>query len=145
MYQVSGNTFEIINNELEQKPLYKLIQLYSNEADLIMMNLPDIEADGQKIYVESTNSLMDVMGTTLIIKASSSFIEEDYQQSKLGEIYKDKVEIKEHISYNDLQIKKTSIYELDKLMLELDENLNQYSKLQCNQYLYEYEVEPDYL
>ena len=120
-------SYEIINNEIEQKPFYKLIQLYSNDADLIMMNLPDITNGNEGKYVESTNSLMDIMGTTLIIKASSSFVEEDYQHSKLGETYKETIEIKEHISYNDLQIKKTSIYELDKLMLELDEKLNQYS------------------
>ena len=120
-------SFEIIENELEQKPLYKLIQLYSHEADLIMMNLPEINNHSEKEYVESTNSLMDVMGTTLILKASSSFIEEDYQHSKLGEVYKEAVELKEYVSYNDLQIKKTSIYDLDKLMLELDEKLNQYS------------------
>ena len=120
-------SFDIINNEIEQKELYKLIQLYSDEADLIMMTLPEILSGNESSYVDTTNSLMDVMGTTLILKASSSFKSEDDQLSKLGEFYNQQIQKKEYVSYNDLQVKKTSVYELDKLFLSLEDQLNEAS------------------
>ena len=120
-------TVEMINNEIEQKSLYKLIQLYSNEADLIMMNLPEISKGIEKQYVESTSSLMDIIGTTLIVRSSSSFKEEDLKTTNFSALYKEEINADSNISYNDLKIEKTSVFELDSLMIEVDQRMNEFT------------------
>ena len=117
---------EMINNEIEQKSLYQLIKLFSYEADLIMMNLPEILKGKEKKYVESTSALMDIIGTTLIVRSSSNFKEEDdLITSNVNALYKEEINLNPSMVYNDLAIDKTSVFELDKLMVELDQKLNE--------------------
>ena len=80
-------SFEVINNEIEQENFYKLIKVHSYEADLIMMSLPEIIEGVEQKYVKTTNELLDVMGTILILKASSPFTAEEVIDPDLEKNY----------------------------------------------------------
>lgn len=64
---------KIINNQIEQKPFYELIRTESLKTDLIILGLPPINEGKEKEFVEQTSSLMQDIGTVVLIKASSQF------------------------------------------------------------------------
>ncbi len=64
---------KIINNAVEQKSIFQLMRVHSAEAALVMLGIPDIQEGGEKRFVMKTNDLVDVIGTTLLVKASSYF------------------------------------------------------------------------
>jgi hypothetical protein len=64
---------EVINNEIEQKDFYEVVKTNSFESDLILIDLPELDQDNEEQFVEKTNDLLGVLGTTLIVKASSHF------------------------------------------------------------------------
>ncbi len=64
---------KIINNQIEQKPFYELIRTESLKTDLIILGLPPIKEGKEKEFVEQTSSLMQDIGTVVLIKASSQF------------------------------------------------------------------------
>jgi len=64
---------KIIGNALEKRPLYELMKIYSSEADLIFVGIPDVEENEVKDFVANTNDLVHTIGTTLLVKASSQF------------------------------------------------------------------------
>ena len=68
---------EIVNNELEKKGFYEVVKINSFEADLILLNIPEIEEGKESTFIENTNAFLDVMGTTLLLKASSHFYDEE--------------------------------------------------------------------
>lgn len=68
---------KIVNNELDKKPFYELMKIHSSEADLIFVGIPEIEEGQEKNFVENTNVLVNTIGTTLLVKASSQFAETD--------------------------------------------------------------------
>ena len=68
-------SIEIINNEIEQKPFYEVVKAYSFDTDLIILNLPELNHDNEEEFVTKTNDLLAILGTTLILKASSNFKE----------------------------------------------------------------------
>ncbi len=63
----------IINNEIDQKDFYEVVKTYSFESDLIIIDLPKLDEFNQNEFVDKTNDLLGVLGTTLIVKASSHF------------------------------------------------------------------------
>ncbi len=68
---------KIVNNEIDQKPIYELMKVHSSEADLIFVGIPDIEEGEVASFVDRTNNLVHTIGTTLLVKASTQFDETD--------------------------------------------------------------------
>ncbi len=64
----------IINNELEQRSFYDIIQVESVKSDLIFIGFPiNIEVGKEQEFVDKTNTLCANIGTVAIIHASSRF------------------------------------------------------------------------
>lgn len=68
---------KIVNNEIDQKPIYELMKVHSSEADLVFVGIPEIEEGDVASFVDRTNNLVHTIGTTLLVKASSQFDETD--------------------------------------------------------------------
>lgn len=68
---------KIINNEVDQKPIYELMKMHSGEADLVFVGIPELDESNIESFVERTNDLIHIIGTTLLVKASSQFDETD--------------------------------------------------------------------
>ncbi|NQU64141.1 MAG: amino acid permease, partial [SAR324 cluster bacterium] len=66
-------TVKVINNAVEQKPFYDIIQRESKSADLIINGIPDVNPGEETLYVTKTNAIIDQLGTVLLIRASSFF------------------------------------------------------------------------
>ena len=64
---------KILNNQIEQKPFYELIRTESLKTDLIILGMPFIKEGNETEFVEQTSSLMQDIGTVVLIKASSQF------------------------------------------------------------------------
>ena len=71
-FRVAAEVF-IINNYTENKSIFDLMKLHSGNTDLIMLGIPDIREGTEKDFVKNVNNLVDVLGTTLLVKASSEF------------------------------------------------------------------------
>ena len=68
---------KIINNGVEQKSFYEIIELQSTSIDLILLGVPNIKIEDQAQYVLNTDHLFESVGTTLLVKASKNFNEID--------------------------------------------------------------------
>jgi len=68
---------KIINNVLDKKPIYELMKIHSADSDLVFVGIPDIKEGQENLFVEKTNTLVNTIGTTLLVKASSQFEETD--------------------------------------------------------------------
>ena len=115
--------YVVINNEVEKKDKYQLIKLYSSRADLIIMSMPKIIENVEKKYVSSTNKLLDVIGTVLIIKASSRFVIKNLINTEIESNYVERVSSissKEIIKY---PLAKSGIISLDNKISEFNDGL----------------------
>ncbi len=65
----------IINNQIEKKSFYDIVQLESINSSLIFMGLPDIEDKLEQDFVDKTNELCHKIGTVILVRASSNFME----------------------------------------------------------------------
>lgn len=63
----------VINNTADRKSFYQLMKILSADADLVMIGIPHIDPGKEASFVERTNNLVGVIGTTLLVKASSTF------------------------------------------------------------------------
>ena len=63
----------IINNAVEQIPFYDIIKQYSVLTNLTIIGIPDYKIEKQAEYVLKTNYLFEVIGSTLLVKASNNF------------------------------------------------------------------------
>jgi len=68
----------VINNFIEKRPFYELMKVHSMDADLVMIGIPTILPGEESEFVERTNNLVKVIGTTLLIKASTTFDVSDF-------------------------------------------------------------------
>ena len=66
---------KIIANSLDKIPIYELMKVQSAEADLVFVGIPEV--DEPKDFIAQTNELVNTIGTTLLVKASSQFEETD--------------------------------------------------------------------
>lgn len=66
---------KIINNQIEQRSFYDIVQVESVNSDLILIGLPDIQKGDEKTFVEETNKLCKDIGTVLLLRASTNFKE----------------------------------------------------------------------
>jgi hypothetical protein len=64
---------KVINNEIEKRSFYDIVQVESVNSDLIMLSLPEIKAGNEAQFVDETNNLCKDIGTVLLIKASTNF------------------------------------------------------------------------
>jgi hypothetical protein len=64
---------KVINNAVDRKSFYQLMKILSADADLVMIGIPNIESGKEASFVERTNNLVGIIGTTLLVKASSTF------------------------------------------------------------------------
>ena len=69
-YRIAA-TVKVFQNAVEQKPFYELMKITSDIADLIITGIPEIETGKEKEFVTKTNEILGILGTTLLIKAST--------------------------------------------------------------------------
>lgn len=67
----------IINNAVEQKPFYNIIELQSATTDLTLVGIPNYKIEKQAEFVLKTNHLFESIGSTLLVKAANNFNELD--------------------------------------------------------------------
>lgn len=64
---------KIINNAVEQKPFYELIEEQSIHTDLTLVGIPNYQIEKQAEFVLKTNQLFESIGSTLMVKAANNF------------------------------------------------------------------------
>ena len=70
-------TIKIINNAVEQKRFYRIIEEESKTTNLTIIGIPDYNIEKQAEFVLKTNSLFESIGSTLLVKAAHNFNELD--------------------------------------------------------------------
>ncbi len=65
----------IINNEIENRSFYEIVQVESVKSSLIFIGLPDIKEGKEEQFVDNINELCKKIGTTVLLRASSTFID----------------------------------------------------------------------
>jgi len=68
---------KIINNAVEQKTFYNIIEEESKATDLTIVGIPDYNIEKQAEFVLKTNHLFKSIGSTLLVKAAHNFNELD--------------------------------------------------------------------
>ena len=68
---------KIINNAVEQKTFYNIIEEESKTTDLTLVGIPDYNIEKQAEFVLKTNNLFESIGSTLLVKAAHNFNELD--------------------------------------------------------------------
>ena len=119
---------KVVNNELDKKPLYDLMKMHSSEADLVFVGIPDINDEDRAEFVSNTNNLVSVIGTTLLVKASSQFDETDLKLETVSLQHKPRaVEQTEVIALDSILDKSLygAIHDLDTRLDEITTNLIQ--------------------
>jgi amino acid transporter len=66
-------TIKIINNQIEKRSFYDIVQTESVNSDLIFMGIPEIESGKETEFINETNRLCENIGTVILVKASSFF------------------------------------------------------------------------
>ena len=64
---------KIINNAVEQKPFYELIEEHSASTDLTLLGIPNYKIEKQAEFILKTNHLFETIGSTLLVKAANNF------------------------------------------------------------------------
>jgi amino acid transporter len=64
---------KVINNQIEKRSFYEIVQTESVHSDLIFMGIPEFN-DGEEVeFIQKTNDLCHNIGTVILIKASTFF------------------------------------------------------------------------
>ena len=120
---------KIVNNELDNKPLYELMKIHSADADLVLVGIPEIEEGDETSFVDNTNNLVRTIGTTLLVKASSQFDETDLkiehidikaETEKIDEAYIIPLNECRDAAFNEVSMKFDT--QLNRIVHELTEN-----------------------
>lgn len=64
---------KIINNAVEQKAFYNIIEEESSTTDLTLVGIPNFQIEKQAEFVLKTNHLFETIGSTLLVKAANNF------------------------------------------------------------------------
>ncbi|MCK5678899.1 MAG: amino acid permease [Flavobacteriaceae bacterium] len=64
---------KIINNAIEQKPFYDIIEEQSATTDLTLVGIPNYKIEKQAEFIVKTNHLFEAIGSTLLVKAANNF------------------------------------------------------------------------
>jgi len=73
---------KIINNAVEQKAFYDIIEEQSVSTDLTLVGIPDYKIEKQAEFILKTNHLFENIGSTLLVKAANNFNVLDLDFSK---------------------------------------------------------------
>ena len=75
---------KIINNAVEQKPFYNIIETYSKSTDLTLVGIPNYKIEKQAEFILKTNHLFQSIGSTLLVKAANNFnvLDLDFSRKK---------------------------------------------------------------
>ena len=92
-YRINATT-KIINNEVENKGLYEIMKVESYNSDLVIVGIPD-HLDDEEKFVEKTDELVHILGTTLLVRASSHFEETEVEFEEKIEIEKPELSLEE--------------------------------------------------
>jgi amino acid transporter len=68
---------KIINNAVEQKRFYTIIEEESKTTNLTILGIPDHNIEKQAEFVLKTNNLFNAIGSTLLVRAAHNFNELD--------------------------------------------------------------------
>jgi amino acid transporter len=68
---------KVVDNSIDQLSSYQLIERESSESDLTIVGLPSRRYENMKGFMEEIKKLLPIMGSTLLINASSQFKEYD--------------------------------------------------------------------
>lgn len=68
---------KIINNAVEHKTFYNIIEEESKATNLTIVGIPDYNIENQAKFVLKTNNLFEAIGSTLLVKAAHNFNELD--------------------------------------------------------------------
>ncbi len=74
----------IINNAVEQESFYSIIEENSINTNLTIIGIPNFKIEKQAEFVVKTNHLFEVLGSTLLVKASNNFNVLDLDFNKHG-------------------------------------------------------------
>ncbi len=64
---------KVINNQIEQRSFYDIVQVESVNSDLIFLGLPEIATGTEATFVQETNKLCEDIGTVVLLRASTNF------------------------------------------------------------------------
>jgi len=64
---------KIINTALEHRAYYEIIQSESAQADLIYLELPELQNDNKQAFFEKTDALCHEIGTVVLYRAANYF------------------------------------------------------------------------
>jgi amino acid transporter len=64
---------KVIDNHIDRKPFYHILKIHSLKSDLVLIGIPHIIEGEEQKFVQNTNDLVEVIGTTLLVKGSTTF------------------------------------------------------------------------
>ncbi|GAB4339709.1 MAG: hypothetical protein Kow0037_24980 [Calditrichia bacterium] len=65
----------VINNAIEKLPFPQILARESGESDLVLLGMPEITSQNPEQVIEQTNSILEPLGSVLLLSASSYFTE----------------------------------------------------------------------
>jgi amino acid transporter len=81
---------KVVNNSIDKLSSYQLIERESADSDLTIVGLPNRRYENISSFMEETNKLLPLMGSTLLINASDQFEEYDLElDEKISNVEKD--------------------------------------------------------
>lgn len=66
---------KVINNQIDKRSFYDIVQIESVNSDLIFMGIEDVRKDKVEAYIDRINELCLNIGTVIISKSSTNFRE----------------------------------------------------------------------
>lgn len=66
---------EVVNNAIDKKTFYDIVKAHSFDSDLIFLPIPELALGSEKEFVNTIDELVDNIGTTVLVRASSHFDE----------------------------------------------------------------------
>jgi amino acid transporter len=64
---------KVIDNHVEKKPFYDILKAHSLRSDLVFIGIPFIVPGSESLFVKNTSDLTEIIGTVLLVKASTTF------------------------------------------------------------------------
>ena len=130
---------KVINNQIEKRSFYEIIQVESVNSDLIFLGLPEIEEGNEEKFVEETNKLCEDIGTVILLKASTNFrkLRIGIKRKLLGQIDKPEnvLQVKDAKIADIKEIKYPAKPELEKQLRLLHSDLSQINTYYRTNYL----------
>ena len=121
---------KIINNQVEKRAFYDIVQTESVNSDLIFMAIPDFEKGEEKDFIDKTNKLCENIGTVILIKASSFF-----KALNIGNLEEKEQSASRKLKsvMSDEKLRTFDVDEINKLTAALSEKLNDLTSSQEQQ------------